>query len=148
MPIKSQISNKTETFELVLTHEDVRDMINDPNVNFVELNGTQSIIVDLNQEFEIAVQKPSGSEYATPLRMKGGDKIIIRFSKKKLDAAITNLGDVDVRPCYSSISSIPQCVRDSGESVLLCDGTRVTFAPVSNVSNVSALKSVKIRRKK
>jgi hypothetical protein len=153
MPLKSTVSTKTEIFELVISHDDIRDMINDPDVGFIELDcpgiSVTQVTADQNQEFEILVQKPSGAQFGTPLKMKRSDSIIIRFSKKKLNAEIVNLGDINIDQCYEAISVIPDDVKARGESVLLCDGTRVTFPPsTTTVSATSCMHSSSIRRKK
>lgn len=129
MPTKSSSSNKTVTYELTMSHEDVRDMVNDPNVGFTEPGcpSVGKISVDEMTDFEIVVKRAGGAELGLPFLMKRTDSLIVRFTRKKVDSVETNLGDIDVIPCYQTVQDIPFSVRVKGESVLLCDGTRVIF---------------------
>lgn len=112
-----------------MSHNDIRDMINDPNVSFLEPGcpSAGNINVDQMQDFEIVVKRAAGAELGLPFLMKRTDSLIVRFTQKKLDSISSNLGDIDVLPCYERVEDIPFSVRVKGESVLLCDGTRVVF---------------------
>lgn len=89
MPSKKQSLTETKIFELVLSHQDVVDLMNDPDV-LID-NGT----VNAAQEFEVVVRRSSGSETIVCC-FKDTDDLVVRFRKTSTTTEDTNFTDADI----------------------------------------------------
>lgn len=89
MAYKREKSKLEEIFDLALTHEDLVDMMNDPQVM---IDGGE---VSENQTFQIVLRKSSGTE--TILKeMSPTDTLVVRFTKVTISSDDTEFNDVDI----------------------------------------------------
>lgn len=89
MVAKREQSKDQGTYELLLTHADIIDMMNDPQV---QLSGNT---VPANQVLEIASRKPNGSESIIQ-KFEASDTLVMRFRSCVVDDQTTPLIDVDI----------------------------------------------------
>lgn len=89
MVAKRESDKSTEVFELHLTHSDIIDMMNDPDVLLDD--GT----VASDQELEIACRKTSGSE-SVLCKIIVSDTLVLRFRRTVITDTTTPLNDVDI----------------------------------------------------
>lgn len=92
MSIKNESQKLTETFQFYLSHEDVVNMMNDPDVALDDRN------VGTNQTFEVWIQKSNGSKvylrdfYTT-------DKVLFQYVRvTNTDGTDTDYSEIDVNP--------------------------------------------------
>jgi hypothetical protein len=90
MAHKTDTIRTEETFDLVLRHPDIVDMMNDPQVLIDDGN------VQPTQEFQLVLRKQNGGEIILK-DMTPNDKLIIRFKKITVTSANTNFIDIDVK---------------------------------------------------
>lgn len=90
MVSKSERSRNCETFEFILDHPDIVDMMQDPDVL---LDGGN---VPEGQEFAVVVRRPNGAE--TIMYMRAVDLLIIRYSRLTDMRSDTDYQDVDILP--------------------------------------------------
>lgn len=89
MASKKETSRTEETFEFTLAHEDVVDMMNDPDVLI------DSGDVDEEQEFQILLRRSNGSEIL--LRdMTSTDELVFRFRRVTIETDSADFDDTDV----------------------------------------------------
>lgn len=89
MVSKVENTRQEETFDFVLDHADIVDMMNDPQVLLDD--GT----VDDAQTFEVLLRKSNGAEVKLK-DMEETDALIFRFKKVTIDNQETDLNGVDV----------------------------------------------------
>lgn len=89
MVAKSEILRDIRTFEFILAHPDIVDMMNDPDVNL------DSGTVSLAQEFEVVIRKENGGEIVVCC-MKPTDLLVLRYKRISDSSSDTEFTDVDV----------------------------------------------------
>lgn len=89
MAEKREGGTEIQDFEFTLSHSDIRDMMNDPNVL---LDGGS---VPATQDFKMVLRKTNGVELGLRT-IKDTDKIVFRFSKVVETQNDTQYTDVDV----------------------------------------------------
>ena len=90
MAFKVQKDNIVATFDLRLSHQDLVDMMNDPQVAIDNGN------VSINQNFDIVLLSPNGKETMVQRTMEPSDTLVIRFKKITNTETSDELGGVDV----------------------------------------------------
>lgn len=89
MPSKKETERSEQTFDLILDHADLVDLMNDGQVL---IDGGD--VAD-DQEFQIVLKRCNGSE--TVLKtMIDTDKLVIRFTKVTITTTDDEFGDVDI----------------------------------------------------
>ena len=88
MVSKNEVITLDSVFELKLTHADILDMMNDPDV---DLAGG----VDPAQILDAIIVRGNGSEISAG-RFEVGDTLLFRFKKRTIQGGETGLNDVDV----------------------------------------------------
>jgi len=89
MAEKRESGVEVQDFEFALSHADIRDMMNDPNVL---LNGGNILS---SQDFKMVLRKTNGVEVGLRT-IKNTDKIVFRFSKTVETVNDTQYTDVDI----------------------------------------------------
>lgn len=89
MVSKNENQKLQETFEFVLTHTDIIDMMNDPDVELDDAD------VSEEQVLEIVVQKANGSQIYLR-EFKPTDKVLFRFVRVTDTDGTTQFSGVDV----------------------------------------------------
>lgn len=92
MAFKVQKDNTIATFDLRLSHADLVDMMNDPQVSIDNGN------VAATQTFEIVLISPNGKETVAQKTMEQADTLVIRFRKVTISEVSDDLGVIDVLP--------------------------------------------------
>jgi hypothetical protein len=91
MSIKNQSQKLQESFQFYLTHHDVVNMMNDPDVNLDNGN------VDVNQVFEVWLQQANGSKIY--LRdMNPSDTVMFQFVVISNTDSTASYSQIDVNP--------------------------------------------------
>jgi hypothetical protein len=89
MVAKREQSKDQGTYELLLTHADIINMMNDPQV---QLSGNT---VSATQVLEIASRKQNGSEVVIQ-KFEPNDTLVMRFRSCAVDDQTTPLNGVDI----------------------------------------------------
>lgn len=92
MSIKNESQNLKETFQFYLSHGDIVDMMNDPDVALDDRN------VSANQTFEVWIEKSNGSKvYLRDLYTT--DKVLFQYVRvTQTDGTPTDYSEIDVNP--------------------------------------------------
>jgi hypothetical protein len=88
MVSKKSSTTSTDIFELTLTHPDILDMMNDPDVNLA--GGVEN-----DQVFDVVVRRNSGSEIVAG-QFTTTDTLIFRFRKRTVQVDETSFTDIDI----------------------------------------------------
>ncbi len=89
MALKKESTREVATYELILTHADIVDIMNDTQVQLNEGNVVNS------QTFNLYYLPTSGNEVSLR-EFNSGDKISFRFNIVTLDSTSSAIGDLDV----------------------------------------------------